>query len=133
MGKLSVTRFDAAAYLKSDEDIVAFLNAAAEGGDAAHYARALGIAARARNQMVGLAKETGLTRQGLHKAFSGDGRTSLETTMRVMSAMGMTFHVAAKDKPANAAKVNKSRMSSGAFVTVEKSQKVVARPRLKRA
>ena len=38
--------FDAADYLKSDADIAAYLAAAAEGGDASHFARALGTVAR---------------------------------------------------------------------------------------
>ena len=86
--------FDAAAYLKTEDDVAAFLAAAAEGGDDSHFARALGTVARARN-MSALARETGLTRQGLHKALSAEGSPSLATTMRVLSALGLQFQVRA--------------------------------------
>ena len=52
--------FDAANYLENEVDVAAYLAAAAEGGDASHFARALGAVARARN-MSELARETGLT------------------------------------------------------------------------
>ena len=87
--------FDAADYLDDDGSIAAYLAAAAEGGDDAHFARALGTVARARN-MSALARETGLSRQGLHKALSAGGSPSLATTMRVLSALGMQFHVRPK-------------------------------------
>ena len=42
MSKEKFRSFDAARYLKTDDDIAAYLKAAAEGGDAAHFASALG-------------------------------------------------------------------------------------------
>jgi probable addiction module antidote protein len=93
MSKTTFSRFDAADYLRTEEDIAVFLTAAAEAGCAAHYMRALGIAARARDKITKLAERTGLTRQGLNKALSGGGHASLDTTMRVMNELGYRFVV----------------------------------------
>ncbi len=92
MKKETFSRFDAADYLKSEADIASYLDVAAESGDAAELASALGDVARARN-MSALARKTGLTRQGLHKALSPDGSPSLATAMRVLSALGLQFTV----------------------------------------
>jgi probable addiction module antidote protein len=82
------SRYDTADYLKSDEDVIAYLEAAMEDGDAAVIATALGNIARARG-MMHLARETGLTREGLYKALSADGNPSLGTVLKVMKALGV--------------------------------------------
>lgn len=86
------SRFDAADYLKTEEDIAAYLEACAEENDPALMASALGAIARARN-MSQLARDTGMTREGLYKALSGEGNPSLDTIMKVAKALGlqMTF------------------------------------------
>ena len=101
-------RFDAAEYLVSEAEITAFLNAAVEGADASHFARALGTVARARN-LSALARQTGLTRQGLHKALSADGHPSLETTMSVLSALGLEISVRIRKAPATKTPVRKRK------------------------
>jgi len=80
-------RFDAADYLKTDEDIAAYLEASAAEGDAAAMAAALGTVARARN-VSKLARETGMTREGIYKALSYDGNPAFATVVRLAGAMG---------------------------------------------
>ena len=84
------SRYDASAYLKSDEDMAAYIEAAMEesGDDAALLATALGNIARARGMMQ-LARDTGLTREGLYKALSADGNPSLDTIFKVLKALGL--------------------------------------------
>lgn len=67
-------RYDSADYLKTEEDIAAYLEAVMEegGDDPAYIARALGVVARAGN-MTALAQEVGMSRVGLNKALSGEG------------------------------------------------------------
>jgi probable addiction module antidote protein len=86
------TRYDSADYLKSEEDMAGYLQACMEeaGDDAAYIAAALGTIARAHG-MVQLAKETGLTREGLYKALSEDGNPSLGTVLKVLKALGLKF------------------------------------------
>ena len=84
------SRYDTADYLKTEEDISAYLEAVMDeaGDDAALIAQALGAVARARG-MVQLAKDTGLTREGLYKALSADGNPSFGTVLKVMKALGL--------------------------------------------
>jgi probable addiction module antidote protein len=84
------SRYDTADYLKSEDDIAAYLQAVMEDGgdDARLIAAALGDVARARGMMQ-LARDTGLTREGLYKALSADGNPSLDTVLRVMKALGL--------------------------------------------
>jgi len=91
--------FDVVEYLKSDEDIAGYFAAVLEDGDPALLAAALGDIARARN-MAQLARDTGLTREGLYKALSGQGNPSLATIMKVMKAMGLKLSVAQVGVPA---------------------------------
>lgn len=79
--------YDSADYLHSEEDIEAYLEACSEENDPALMAAALGAVARARN-MSQLARDTGLTREGLYKALSVDGNPSLATAMKVANALG---------------------------------------------
>jgi probable addiction module antidote protein len=41
--------------------------------------------------MVELAKETGLTRDGLYKVLSKDGNPTLGTVLKVLKALGLKF------------------------------------------
>lgn len=93
MSKTTFKPFDAARHLKNEEDIAAFLAEAASFGDAAFFADALGTAARAKSNISLLARQTGLTRQGLIKALSAKGNPSLKTTMSVMTELGLTFKI----------------------------------------
>ena len=88
--KETFSRYDTADYLKSEEDMVAYLEACMEeaGDDPAFIAVALGNIARTHG-MVQLAKETGLTREGLYKALSAEGNPSLGTVLKVLKALGL--------------------------------------------
>lgn len=91
-GKVQETfsRYDSADYLKTEEDITAYMEAVMEegGDDPAFVAHALGAVARARN-MSQLARDTGMTREGLYKALSGQGNPSFATVMKVAQALGL--------------------------------------------
>lgn len=85
--------YDAAEFLDTDEDIVAYLNAALEDGDPSLVSAALGDVARARG-MTQLAHETGITRDGLYKALSPSGNPSFATVQKVVRALGYKLDVA---------------------------------------
>ena len=87
--------FDPANYLKSEEDILFFLEAAMEGNDPVHIARALGVIARSKG-MTEIAKTTGLGRQALYTALSENGNPTLETLMAVLGALGLELTVQKK-------------------------------------
>ena len=98
MSKLKTTVWDSAEYLKSDEDITAYLEAAFEDGDPALIAAALGDVARARG-MTQLARDTGLGRESLYKALSGEGNPEFSTVLKVMAALGMKLTAAPATPP----------------------------------
>jgi len=93
MGTIKLRKWDSAEHLKTEEDMVMYLEACMEeaGDDAAFIAKALGNIARAKG-MTQLAKETGLGRESLYKALSGEGNPSFGTILKVMHALGIKLH-----------------------------------------
>jgi probable addiction module antidote protein len=93
MAKIKLKKWDSSEHLKTDEDMVHYLEACLEeaGDDAAFIAKALGTIARAKG-MTQLANETGLGRESLYKALSGEGNPSFATILKVMTALGIKLH-----------------------------------------
>ena len=89
-----LSKWDSAEHLKTDEDMAAYLEACLQeaGDDAAFIAKALGNIARAKG-MTQLSKDTGLGRESLYKALSGEGNPSFATILKVTLALGLKFHV----------------------------------------
>jgi probable addiction module antidote protein len=100
---IKTTRWDSSEYLKTDEDIQLYLEACIEeaGDDPAFIVHALGVIARARN-MSQIARDTGLTREGLYKALSPEGNPSFVTVVKVAKALGLeiALHTHSKE-PSN--------------------------------
>ncbi len=88
--KIKLRRWDSAEHLKTEEDMQLYLEACFEeaGDDPIFIAKTLGIIARARG-MTQLAKETGLGRESLYKALSGEGNPSFSTVLKVVNALGL--------------------------------------------
>ena len=84
--------FDPANYLKSEEDVFYYLEAAMEGNDPKHIARAIGDVARSKG-MTEIAKKSGLGRQALYNALSENGNPTLETLVAVLNALGLELSV----------------------------------------
>lgn len=86
--KVKFSSYDTADYLKTEDGIAAYLEAVMEDGTPALIAAALGDIARARN-LSQLARDVGMSRQGLDKALSSDGNPSLATVVKVAQALGL--------------------------------------------
>lgn len=86
-------RWDAADTLKTDEDAVLYFEACLEEdpGDGSLVRAALGDIARARG-MSQLARDTGLSREGLYQALSAKGNPEFGTIMKVIRALGLKLH-----------------------------------------
>ncbi|WP_271410734.1 addiction module antidote protein [Pseudomonas sp. Q1-7] len=93
MTTVKLRKWDSAEYLKTDEDMALYLEACIEeaGDDAAFIVRALGTIARARG-MTQLARDTGLGRESLYKALSGESNPSFATILKVTRALGIKLH-----------------------------------------
>ena len=91
---MNATRpWDAAEHLETQEDVLAYLEAALENGDPVLIAAVLGDIARAKG-MSQIARETGLGRESLYKALSPDGNPEFATIIKVIHALGLRLHAA---------------------------------------
>jgi probable addiction module antidote protein len=88
-----ITDWDSAELLTTPEHITAYLEAALEENDPAFFVHALGIVARARG-MTQLAKDAGVSREGLYKTLSEDGNPSFMTVAKVMQSLGLRLAAA---------------------------------------
>jgi probable addiction module antidote protein len=85
---LETTLWDPVENLTSPEAERAYLEAAFEDGDPALIAAAIGDVARARG-MSEIARQAGLTRDTMYKAFRPEGNPTLETLVGVLNALGL--------------------------------------------
>jgi probable addiction module antidote protein len=90
--------FDAAKYLDSDEAVAEYISEALLAGDIDTITCAIGVAARARG-MSDIARQTGLSRESLYKALSGEGHPQFETITRVLQALGLRLRAEPVDEP----------------------------------
>ena len=85
--------WDAAKHLKTEEDMLAYLEAALEEDDPGLVSAALGDIARAKG-MSHVARRAGLGRESLYKALSAEGNPEFATVMKVIHALGLRLHAA---------------------------------------
>ena len=81
-----------AEHLRTEEEIQLYLNEVLKEDDVDLILSALGDIAKARN-MSQIAREAGVSREGLYKAFSGKGNPTFSTVLKVMRALNLTFEV----------------------------------------
>ena len=96
MRKTKTTRYDVAEHLRTRKEMAAYLEACLEEakGDAAFIAKALGDIARAKG-MSQVARDSGLSRESLYKALSGERSPDFETVLKVVRALGIKLHAEA--------------------------------------
>jgi probable addiction module antidote protein len=92
MTKVETTRYDAADYLGSAEDVAAYLDTYLEDGTLSELLRAIDTVARSHG-MSDLAQKTGITRSGLYKALGESGNPTFETIQAVLHALGLRLSV----------------------------------------
>jgi probable addiction module antidote protein len=80
--------FDMAEQLNSDEEIANYLTAVIEDGDPQLFVAALGDIAKARG-MSQIAKDSGLAREALYKAFRPESKPRFDTISRICAALGL--------------------------------------------
>ena len=93
MGTIKLRQWDSAEHLQTAADIAAYVDACLQeaGDDPAFIAHALGNVARAHG-MSQVARDTGLARESLYKALSGEGNPEFGTILKVMKALGLRLH-----------------------------------------
>ncbi|WP_334469100.1 addiction module antidote protein [Arsenophonus sp. PmNCSU2021_1] len=90
--KIELKNYDIAEHLNSEKEIQMYLNEILKEDDPALVLSALGDIARAKN-MTQLAKEVGMTREGLYKALSGKGNPTFSTTLKIIKALGLQIEL----------------------------------------
>lgn len=98
--KFKTTKYDVAEYLRTPEEMAAYLEACLEeaNGDAAFVAKALGNIARTKG-MSQVARDAGLSRESLYKALSGERSPGFDTILKVVSALGLRLHAEPNQGP----------------------------------
>ena len=80
--------WDAAEYLTTKQDVIAYLDAALAENDPQLVTAALGDIARSKG-MAKVAADSGLGRESLYKSMSESGNPEFATVLKVMSALGV--------------------------------------------
>lgn len=90
---IKLKKWDVVEHLQSEEEMARYLEACFEEdpGDGSLIRAALGDIARARG-MAQLARDTGLSREGLYKALAPDGNPEFATVVKVINALGLRLH-----------------------------------------
>jgi probable addiction module antidote protein len=85
--------------LRTPDEMAAYLEACIEeaNGDSAFIAKALGDIARAQ-VMTDIARQSGLSRESLYKALSGERSPSFDTVLKVISALGLKLSAGVRDE-----------------------------------
>ena len=88
--KSGLKKFDVVDFLDSEANIAAYMNAVFDeaGDDPAFIAQSLGHIARARG-MSKIAKETGLSRESLYRALSGQGNPEFGTILKIFKVLAI--------------------------------------------
>ena len=80
-------------YLKTQKDILAYLNAALEDGEPAVLLEALRNVAMAKGGMAALARAAGVSRESLYRTLSRRGNPKIDTIMELLRALGLKLTV----------------------------------------
>ena len=91
---ITITKWDPAEYLDSEEAIAGYLSEAMIIGDQALIVHALNTVARARG-MTQIAKDAGMGRQALYKSLGENGNPTLTTLLGVIKSLGLNLSVTA--------------------------------------
>ncbi len=97
--KTTTTHYDVVEHLRTPEEMAAYLEACIEeaDGDAAFIAKALGDIARAQ-VMTQVARDSGLSRESLYKALSGEPSPSFGTMLKVFSDLGLKLSASVRSE-----------------------------------
>ena len=88
------TSWEVTEHLRTKEDARLYLEGCAEEdpGDGSLIRAALNDIARAQN-MSQLARDIGMTREGIYKALSDNGNPAFATIMRITGALGIRVRI----------------------------------------
>jgi len=83
---IELKEYNPVEFFQNEEEVVSYLNDAYSDDDPSVFLVALGHIAKAKG-MANLAKITGLNRESLYKALSGETQPRWDTVQRVMKGL----------------------------------------------
>jgi len=92
MSKIKLYKWDIQDHLITEEDIIAYLDAALEENDEHLIAHVLGDIAKAKG-MTEIAEKANVGRESLYKSLSENGNPQFHTILKVLKALGLGLHV----------------------------------------
>jgi probable addiction module antidote protein len=95
MAKVTVSDWDPAEFIETKEDIIANLSVALEDGDMEYLLKIMGQIARSEG-MSQIARELGVTREGLYKSLAPTGNPSFETVLKLLDILGFCLRIEQK-------------------------------------
>ena len=90
-----ISKWDMAEMLATKDDIIACLEVALSKTDTKFLFETLNALARSRG-MTRLARELGVTREGLYKSLAPDGNPSFETIIKLLDILGLQIRLEKK-------------------------------------
>jgi probable addiction module antidote protein len=92
---VTFAKWDSAEYLNSKEDIIVSLSLALEAGDTEYLLKIMGDIARSEG-MTRIARELGLSREGLYRSIAPNGNPSFETVIKLLDLLGFRLKIERK-------------------------------------
>ncbi len=88
-------KYNTSDYLNSPEEVAAYIEAVLEEDDPALLLLALRNVAESQGGIAMMAKQSGLSREGLYRTLSKNGNPKISTLMSIMKALGLHLSVKA--------------------------------------
>jgi probable addiction module antidote protein len=100
MEKVTFSKWDLAENINTKEDVIAYLEGGLEDiiyeNDNSFLLKVINALARAEG-MTQIARELGITREGLYKSLSPNGNPSFETVIKLLNVLGLSLKIVSKD------------------------------------
>jgi probable addiction module antidote protein len=92
---MEVSKWDMAEFIDTKEDVIAHLAVALEENDTEFLLDLIGALARSAG-MSQIARELGVTREGLYKSLAPTGNPSFETVLKLLDILGFRLRIEQK-------------------------------------
>ncbi|MCL1818880.1 MAG: putative addiction module antidote protein [Spirochaetaceae bacterium] len=94
-GKVKFYKWDPAKYINTKEAVIAYIEAALEENDTELFLSVLNDIARSKG-MTKIARELGVSREGLYRSLAPSGNPSFDTVFRLFDILGLRIKVERK-------------------------------------
>ena len=93
--KIKLSKWDPAKYINTKEAVIAHIEVALEEYDTELFLTVISDIARSKG-MTQIARELGLSREGLYRSIAPTGNPSFETVLKLLDILGMKLKVEPK-------------------------------------